>query len=348
MTQMRILMCAGFYDIGGFSTVMEKLAEKLSEKGHEVTIGALMFKRFPSKGAYSVVRLPVDNILKLNRFLEKFDIIHNHHPLTNFLSLLNNKTFIYHYHGAPDLGRGYLYRSNMLASIKITSHKFDAVITVSEAGREEFEQLFSLENVYVIYNGVDTNLFKLGLEERFRKGTPQFLFVGNLYVHKMVEELILAFEKLIKEYPSAHLEIVGRGSAYGKLEKLITKLNLCDHVTLVGRVSKFDLPHHYASCDVYVTASRYEVCPVPLLEAMASGKPIVASSIPPHVDLLTKSKAGTIYAQGNIAALCESMVKTYENTKIYRDNAVHFAKEHDWSSIAMRILNVYNQVLRPS
>lgn len=338
---MRVLMSAGLYDIGGFSTVMEKLANKLVESGHDITIGALWFRRFPSKGAFRVDTIPFGNVLKLKRFLEKFDVIHNHHPLTNYFALLNRKSFIYHYHGAPDFGRGYLYRSNMLFSIKITNHRFDAVIAVSEAGRDELEQYFDPNKVHVIYNGVDTNLFRTELEERFRKGTPQFLFVGNLYAHKMVAELVLAFKKLVKIYPKAHLEIVGEGYTYGKLGSLVAELDLSNRVTLVGRVHDFDLPNHYASCDVYVTASRYEVCPLPLLEAMACGKPIVASSIIPHLDLLTKSKAGTIYHKGDVEELCRKMIKTYEESDWYRNNALRFAKEHDWSVVADKVLKIY-------
>ena len=138
---------------------------------------------------------------------------------------------------------------------------------------------------------MDTSLFKPGLEEKFRKGKPQFLFVGNLYEHKNVEELILAMKELIKLYPKAYLQIVGYGQSYDFLKRFITKLKLEDHVELVGRVSGDELPYRYASCDAYVTASRWELFGVPLLEAMACGKPVVASSILPHMDLLTKSKA---------------------------------------------------------
>jgi hypothetical protein len=67
---MRVLMSAGAYDIGGSSTVMKKLANKFVENGHE---GALWFRRFPSKGAFSVARLPVGNVLKLRSFLKQFD-----------------------------------------------------------------------------------------------------------------------------------------------------------------------------------------------------------------------------------------------------------------------------------
>jgi phosphatidylinositol alpha-mannosyltransferase len=78
---------------------------------------------------------------------------------------------------------------------------------------------------------------------------------------------------------------------------------------------------------------------------MACGKPVVASSIPPHVELLTESKAGEIYAEGDIAALCRSMTKTCEERENYRDNAIHFATEHDWSAVADGVLKIYDSLL---
>jgi glycosyltransferase involved in cell wall biosynthesis len=337
-------MAAGFYDIGGASTVMEQLANRLAEKGHKVTIGALWFTRFPSEGAFNVVRIPVGNVLKLRRFLEGFDVVHSHHAITNYLALVTRKPFIYHYHGAPNFGRGYLFRLSMISSIKLMKHAFNAIIAVSESGAAELKHYFGLDGIHVIYNGVDTRLFKLGLEEKFRKGEPQFLFVGNLYEHKKVDELILAMKELVKAYPKAYLQIVGYGQRFDFLKRFITKLGLEENVELVGRVSRYELPYYYSSCDVYVTASRYEVCPVPLLEAMASGKPVVASSIPPHVELLTNSKVGLISAEGDLEALCKNMTKAYEESESYRHNAVSFAKEHNWSSIASDVLRVYNQI----
>jgi glycosyltransferase involved in cell wall biosynthesis len=337
-------MASGIYPLAGSSIVIENLADRLGKKGVEVTIGALIFKRTPPNGPYNITPIPMSNALKLRRYLKKFDVVHNHHPLTNYLALLNNNFFIYHYHGAPDLGSGYLYRASMLSSIKITSHRFDAVIAVSESGAAELKQNFDLENVHVVYNGVDTGLFKPGLEEKFRKGTPQFLFVGNLYQHKNVEELIFAFKGILKNYPNAYLQIVGNGFMYERLKNIMAELGLENDVELVGCVPDFELPYYYASCDVYVTASRWELFGLPLLEAMACGKPVVASSIPPHVELLTKSKAGEIYIEGDAEALCRSMIKIYEERECFRSKAVDFAKLHDWIHVTDRIIKIYSML----
>ena len=342
---MRVLMMAGRYVLGGASTVIENLADQLGKKGVEVTIAALSFGRIPPSGTYEVKTLPVYNISKLKRFLDGFDVVHNHHPLTNYLALISRKPFVYHYHGAPDFGKGSLFRFSMLFSIKITKHAFDAVISVSESAAGELKRNFDLNNVNVIYNGVDTDRFKQGLDERHRKGTPQFLFVGNLYEHKKVEELILAMKEVVKGHLKAHLQILGDGETRLILKNLIRDFELQDHVNLVGRVSDFELPYFYSSCDVYVTSSRWELFGLPLLEAMACGKPVVASSIPPHVELLTKSKVGTTYSKGDIEDLCKKIVKTYEEKEKHRRNALHFAKEHDWSLVSDRILKIYDKIL---
>jgi len=338
-------MMAGRYVMGGASTVIENLADQLGKKGVAVTIGALTFGCIPAPGAYEVKTLPVYNISNLKRFLDGFDIVHNHHPLTNYLALISRKPFVYHYHGAPDYGKGSLFRFSMLFSIKIMKHAFDAVISVSESGARELKRYFGLNDVDVIYNGVDTGHFNTSLDGRFRKGTPQLLFVGNLYEHKKVDELIIALNEVVKVYPKTHLQIVGGGYAYTILENLIRKLHLQDHVTLVGRVPDFDLPYYFASCDVYVTASRWELFGLPLLEAMACGKPVVASSIPPHVELVTKSIAGTIFSEGDIEDLAKKTIKIYEEKDKYRNNALKFARAHDWSIVADRVLSIYTQVI---
>jgi len=338
-------MSAGLYDISGFSTVMEKLAGKLVERDHEVTIGALFFRSFPLKGGYEVVTIPVGNILKLRRFLGDFDVVHNHHPITNYLALVSRNPFAYHYHGAPNFGKGSVLRYNMLLSIKLTSHLYDAVIAVSKTAASELRRYFNFNNLNVISNGVDIDRFKIGLEEKYRKGTPQLLFVGNLYKHKMVKELIFAMKELVKSFSKAYLQIVGEGEMFNELKGLIVRHKLDDHIGLVGRVDDCDLPFYYASCDVYVTASRWELFGLPLLEAMACGKPVIASAIPAHMELLDESQAGLIYAEGDIGNLNSKIVECFEKAERFKKNAIRFANKHDWSQVADKLIRLYDRII---
>lgn len=158
---MRVLMTAGFYDLSGTSIVIENLSDKLSEKGVHVTVGALSFKWVPTKKSYTVTAIPIGNVIKLKKSLDSFDILHNHHPITNYLSLVSRKPFIYHYYGAPDFGRGNLFRYSMLSSIKITNRFIDAVIEVSEVAGAELRQHFSLDKIRVVCNGVKRALSRV-------------------------------------------------------------------------------------------------------------------------------------------------------------------------------------------
>lgn len=337
-------MSAGQYSIGGFSTVMEMLGKKLVDKGYDVTIAALFFKDYPSESPCDVAKLPVGNLFKLKGFLRQFDFIHNHHPITNYLAFFSDCPFLYHCHGAINSGAS-LRWLNMISSIKLTNNYLDAIIAISEFGKTELAKYFGYDKLHLLYNGVDTTFFKSDIEQKFKKGSPQFLFVGNLYKHKNIEELLFAVKLLTENYPRIHLYVVGEGSCYQHLKQLISDLRLENYVELIGRVPRFILPYYYASCDVYVTPSRWELFGLPLLEAMACGKPVVASSIPSHIELLTKSKAGEFYPQGDVKALSEIMIKTFDEREDYVDNALSFAKEHDWTNVANSLSKLYSQLM---
>lgn len=342
---MRVLITSGVYVLDGSSVVTENLANQLAKMGVQVTIGALRFKRIPLKGNYDIVTIPFHDVRMLKRLFDQFDIVHNNHPIVNYLAPLCCRPFIFHCHGAPNVGMRQYHRLNLLTSIRLMSSAFDSVIAVSESGAEELRRYFSLHNVHVIYDGVDTDHFKEGLEEKFRKGTPQLLFVGNLYPHKNIREIVLATRELVKTFPKIQLQIVGGGFTYEHVRRLIANLQLEDHVSLVGRVyDREELPYYYASCDVYVTASRCEVFGMPLLEAMACGKPVVASSIPSHVEIISKSKAGNIYPLGNIGNMCKIIMNTLGEGDAFRANALSFAQKHNWEAHARQVLEVYAQV----
>jgi len=333
-------MLAGYFKAGGSPSVMQRLAFNLTKKGHNVTLGALRFKTYPCSTPYDWVVLP-RNIANLKRFLESFDIIHNHHPLTNYLSLLSSKPFIYHYHGSPTL----LLRYNMFFSFLTAGQNIDLAIAISDTAKSELQNFYPFKKIFTIYNGVDTSEFRLRLQGKYRKGNPQFLFVGNLYPHKNVKHLLLAMRKIVKDCPNSHLMIVGTGKMLSTLQPLIANLSLTKHVQLTGKIPDSELPEYYSSCDVYISASKWELFGLPLLEAMACGKPIVASSIPAHIELLTKSGAGQIYQLGNISDLAEKMITVSRNSFSYQQLCRRFAEQYDWSVVTQQVINLYDDLI---
>jgi glycosyltransferase involved in cell wall biosynthesis len=225
------------------------------------------------------------------------------------------------------------------------SYAPDYNISVSNYAASWLKMKFGVSSE-VIYNGVNTKIFRNGLEHTFRQGNPQLLFVGNLYRHKGVIELLEAIKCLTEIYPEVVLYVVGDGPARQNIINFLKQNGLTDRVFLKGRVSESSLVNYYASSDLYVTASRYETYGLPLIEAMSTGKPFVASSIPPHIELAKASRAGLIYQVGNTKDLIEKIVEVNENREVYIKNSTRFATEHNWSSVTKKIVKIYDSILQ--
>jgi glycosyltransferase involved in cell wall biosynthesis len=316
----------------------------LNKIGHDVQLGALYVRTTPSSDETRVDSIPFWNASKLHNYLEGFEVIHSQHPLANYLSLASDKPLIYHYHGVPAGGRGKVYSLSAVISLRATGSKIRAAIACSKSGKREILRLLDHCPAFMIHNGVDTRIFRLGLEAKERRGEPQLLFVGNLYRHKRVDELLDGLKQVLQTYPGAHLCIVGQGALRSDLERKADKLGVSAHVRFAGFVPMNLMPYFYSSADVYLSASRYESYPLPLLEAWAVGKPVVVTAISAHVEMLGECGAGCVYEPGNLENLAERVTDVFERRRELQTKALSYAESHSWSAMAGRIAGVYSQV----
>ena len=156
--------------------------------------------------------------------------------------------------------------------------------------------------------------------------------------------LIHAIPEILLQFPNAHLQIVGDGEDVPKLKNLIKKLNLEEKVELTGKVTNEELRLRYSSCDVYLSASNFEVCPVPTLEAMSCGKPLVLYDINPHREIIELSSAGVLFSKLNKKEISTQIKEVIENKEKYSNNAIIFAKEHDWKNISLQVAKIYEEI----
>ena len=217
-------------------------------------------------------------------------------------------------------------------------NQFKKFLSVSKSGINQMKKMIGEISADVIYNGVDTTFFNPDLPQPFKKGTPQLLFVSGLRPYKKTSFLIESMTKLLKIYPDAHLQIVGTGEEQNSLGNLVKELNLTKNVELTGKITDDELKLRYSSCDLYVSASTFEVCPVPTLEAMACGKPLVLFDIEPHQEIIQISKAGKIFSHDKNLDFIKILEDVYQNKESYSISALKFAKEHDWKLITEQLL----------
>ncbi|MHA1610151.1 MAG: glycosyltransferase family 4 protein [Candidatus Njordarchaeales archaeon] len=175
--------------------------------------------------------------------------------------------------------------------------------------------------IFLNANYVDINTF---YEKpcKFRKDKFVVLFVGRLEKEKGIEILIDAIEKIHKKRKDFEVWIIGYGSMYNYIREIVVKKNL--PIKLLGKRDIRELPDYYNCADIFVLPSLAEGVSAALLEAMACGVPIVATTGP-----IENYKTG-IVVERNPNAIAEAIIKLLNNKELRKNlsnNAKNFAKE---------------------
>lgn len=324
---------------GGHDVTINNLSLGLEKLGYNVVIGSFSFVSDPPDTLKKI------KLKKLSKFSSdfkgnRFDLVHNHQTLLNYYSLLSNLPFLFHYHGTTTE----LQEMNLHVSLSLCKNHIKKIISVSNTALKKMGDIHGIPSE-VIYNGVDTDFYNTTIKPTQKKGDPQLLFVGKLYSHKNVMKILAQMKDILKQFPSAHLQIVGNGEEYNKLKKEIDKKGLEKHVELVGKLNKNKLKDYYASCDLYVSLSKLEAFPIPPLEAMSCGKPVVLSDIDPHKEIVSSSKAGLTFSLNHSSDLVKKIQKVYEKRKFFGNAGRRFAEQNDWKIVCKKVANVYEEIM---
>ena len=324
----------------GHTTVINQLCKGLKELGHKTAIGAFSFTEDPP---YNIEKIVLNKSKLLSQGVDylDYDVIHSHQARVHYYLLTKNPTkpIIFHYHGAANKIQEWNFKFSMVLYRK----KISKIISVSKTGILQMKRIVGDVEATVVYNGADTNFFNNNLPTPYKKGEPQLLFVSALHKYKNARVLVSAIETISKKFPKVNLQIVGGGKDVPYLKKLITRLNLQGRVELVGKVDNEELRLRYSSCDIYISASTFEVCPVPTLEAMSCGKPLVLYNIEPHREMIEISKAGEIFEKIDNDEICEKIEKIYLRRKELGETARDFALKNDWKVISEQMSKIYEE-----
>lgn len=226
--------------------------------------------------------------------------------------------------------------------IKVASKKAKKIISPSIATRDEIIDHLKIKNekIVVTYEGTDENIKSSKNSEKLFK--DYFLYVGNCYPHKNLENLILAFEKLSKEKKDLKLILVGNiDYFYKKIDGFIKRNNLEKKVVLFGKAKDSELFNLYKNAKALICASLMEGFGLPVLEAMSNKCLVVCSDIPSFREIAGESAiyfnpkvVGEIYK-----AFKKVDLKEYD-TKII-EKAYNRSLEFSWKKTARETLKVY-------
>ncbi len=366
---MKVLIISKYFHPfkGGVETVVFEHAKRLVKKGFAVTVIAHDHKKSRKTKEEVIEGIKVIRIPTLFNFgnapispsvffqvlKEDYDILHLHspnsfsNPLAFLANLLKRKPVVITYHSdiiphslimkvfKPIYEK--TFKKMIFKKAKTIMPTSPQYVKISDT-LKEYE-----EKIVVIPNGIDLRKFKPGKQ---REKTT-ILFVGRLIYYKGLYVLLEAMKRVIREIPEAQLIIAGEGELKEELKKKTSKLELRKHVHFIGRVREEEKKKLMSKCTVFVLPSvhKSEAFGVVLLEAMASGAPVITTDVSGTV--FAAGKAGIIVPKKNSEALAKAIIKVLKNKKLREEmskKSIQHVKEFEWDKIVDEVINVYRKV----
>ena len=224
------------------------------------------------------------------------------------------------------------------------ANKAAASITVCRALKDEMVDLGADESkIHIFRNGVDLQLFTPLNRElcrgKFRLTSTTLLSVGHLIERKGHDLVIQAMSDL----PECKLLIAGDGEKESQLRQLVDDLGVHDRVVFLGAVTQQELAEIYSAVDIMVLASSREGWANVLLESMACGTPVVASSIWGTPEVVAAPEAGLLFKPRSPEAIATSVKQLLAN---YPDRAMtrKYAERFSWDDTVNGILRLFDKI----
>lgn len=302
-----------------------------------------------SNGSFAHLTLGLGLSGRLRSILEaeRFDILHLHSPLVPTLPLM-----ALHESGTPLVGtfhtyfEGNLFYSLLNGRLQRALDRLDGQIAVSGSCIEALGRHFKL-NARIIPNGVDVDEFNPAVApfEKYADGRKNLLFLGRFDPRNGLRFMLEAFEIVKVGMPDVRLIVVGDGPLRNYYRRLVPK-RYTEDVHFEGRI-KDDRARYYASCDVFCSPVMKASFGVTLLEAMAAGRPIVATEnhgyrglLGPGEGLLTPPDDPAAFARGILTLLGDAGMR-----RMMGENGRRKALRFSWDAVVREICAYYEEIL---
>lgn len=359
-----LLVCPYAWEApGGVQVHVRELAEQLRSRRHEVLVLAPGDRRAPEPWVRIVgrpVRVPYRGTVAPISFswgswrhvreaMRRFgpDVVHAHEPLTPSTSMLAVRAAT-----APVVAtfHAYLDRSRLMEiaspALRTVLRRVDAAVAVSEAAAAFLQRSLDLE-VEVIPNGLDVDRFAHpGAAPAGMPPGPVLLWVSRLDPQKGFRVLLRAFARLAREHPNLSLVVAGDGRDRDALG-LLSEAERA-RVVMLGAVPHGDLPPYYGAADVFVApATGQESFGYVLVEAMASGLPVVASDIAGYREVVRGGVEGLLVPPNDPDALASAVGDVLSDpalaARLAEAGRVR-AAAFGWDRVVPRLEAVYRRV----
>lgn len=267
---------------------------------------------------------------------DKYDIIHTNAEFgcwfkkenKKFVVTIHNFIFDKEFQKYNSIFKKIFYYFWIKPNLKKSLHFADKFIAISKYTKDNIVNYFKLKkDIEIIYNGIDTDLFKLLNLKRENKKI-KILFVGNLIKRKGIDLLPKIMEKLGNDYELYFTS----GLRTDKIPKYLKRENMI----ILGRMTHKELLVEYNKCDILLLPSRLEGFGYSVVEAMSCGKPVVATNHSSLKELVDNGKNGYLCEINNV----DDFVEKIKIIKKRLDDGENFLNNHDYvkSNFSLEIM----------
>jgi glycosyltransferase involved in cell wall biosynthesis len=241
---------------------------------------------------------------------------------------------------------------------KKTAKGADLVVTITNYSFEKIQMHYDIapEKIRIVSNGVDTekycpvlNCAELKQQFGLKETSPTALFVGNLIPRKGLTYLIEAAQQVVKTYPDTQFIIVGDGPLKSHLIERLVAVKLLDNFVFMSGLSDDKLSAVYGCSDVFVLPSIQEGQGIVLLEALASGKPVVAFDIGGVNEVIINGETGLLVRNRNSEELAEALLRLLGNVELQKKMGLSGRRfvegNFTWDICARKMFKIYCEAL---
>ena len=288
----------------------------------------------------------------MSKQFEEYDIVYSH-TASCTVALANaidrSKTvLVHHQHGLSHLKDRAIMSLIQRPFVNKAQYISDLVFVVSDKKSvDDYYKTISskVKGKYIaIGSPIDLSLFSARKEAK-NNSTIKLIYTGRIDSHKDVCTLIEMVKSLESIYSDYNLKIVGDGEERKKVEELIKKYGIENKVDLKGIQPREIVLKELLTSDIYVTASIGEGVSISVLEAYASGLPVVCFAVPGLSKQVVDNVTGKVVPARNTLLMAKAIVEIKKNLPKYRLNALKEVEKYSAQKISREIVDTINQII---
>lgn len=226
-------------------------------------------------------------------------------------------------------------------------NRCDLVVVPSKSIKKLLKQKGIKKRIVVISNGINLNLFRE--KKTYPKKISSLIHVGRISFEKNVDRTIRAFSRVVKTFPKIEYVIVGDGPALISLKNMASRMGLEHKIKFLGYIPYKKLTKYYRKAGFFVTASTMETQGLVILEAMASGLPVLGVDAFAIPDIVKDDYNGFVVGPRDIGGMAKIMEKMIDNPQLVEKlgrNATIYAKRHNLDNTSKLLEKTYSRLVK--